>query len=146
MSETGETDDDPAAQPVATAPESSDHPADRPTSAEVLERSGAEPKPLNLNAEHQRRLNEAIVKEQEAKAEQAGDDRSLRMWIAIGTSIAVGVQLIVADGVFIVYGATNSWVIPGSTISAWLGATVVQVIALGVIIVRSLFPPEKKSG
>lgn len=32
-----------------------------------------------------------------------------------------------------------------SGISAWLGAVVVQVIAVGLVIARSLFPPEKKS-
>jgi hypothetical protein len=121
---------------------SSDAPTNRPTSAEILERVSGQPKPLNLNAEHQRRLNEAIVKQQEAEAGQAGDNRSLRMAIAVGTSIVIGAQIIVADTVFVVYGAANSWVIPGSTITAWLGATVVQVIALGVIIVRSLFPPK----
>jgi Flp pilus assembly protein TadB len=134
--------DEPAVQPAAG--ESPDPLAVRPTSTEVLERAGAEPKPLNLNAEHQHRLNEAMVKQEETKADQAGDDRELRRWIAIGTSIAVAVQLIVADVVFVVYGVTNSWVIPGSTISAWLGATVVQVIALAVVIVRSLFPPKDK--
>jgi hypothetical protein len=136
-------EDGSSAQPAATDPESSDPPADRPTSAEVLERASGQPKPLNLNAEHQRRLNEAIVKQQETEAGQAGDNRSLRMTIAVGTSIAIGVQIVVADAVFVVYGAANDWVIPGSTISAWLGATVVQVIALGVIIVRSLFPPKR---
>jgi hypothetical protein len=134
-------EDDSAAQPAAADLES-DAPGGRPTSVEVLERAGGQPKPLNLNAEHQRRLNEAIVVQQEATAGQAGDDRRLRKWLVIGTSIAVGIQLIAADAVFVAYGHDNSWNIPGSTISAWLGATVVQVIALGVIILRSLFPPK----
>jgi hypothetical protein len=134
--------DDPAEDDSAAQPAAADPSADRPTSVEVLERAGGQPTPLNLNAEHQRRLNEAIVKKEETKADQAGDDRSLRMAIAVGTSIAVGVQLLIADTVFVVYGAANSWVIPGGTVSAWLGATVVQVIALGVIVVRSLFPPK----
>lgn len=115
----------------------------RPTSAEVLGRVGDQTKPLNLNAEHQSRLNEALVKQEETKAGQDGDNRSLRKTIAVGTSIAIGIQIVVADAVFVIYGATNSWVIPDSAISAWLGAAVVQVIALGVIIVRSLFPSKE---
>lgn len=31
---------------------------------------------------------------------------------------------------------------PGWTIIAWLSATVVQVIAVGLVIAKSLFPPE----
>jgi hypothetical protein len=105
---------------------------------------GASPQPLNLNAEHQQRLNEALIRQQETRAEQADDDRDLRKKFAIWIAGAVGVQILVADAVFVVYGATNAWVIPGSTISAWLGATVVQVIAVAVVIVRSLFPSPPK--
>jgi hypothetical protein len=57
----------------------------------------------------------------------------------------VGIQIVAADIVFVVYGDANAWVIPGSAISAWLGATVAQVIAVAVVIVRSLFPSPPKS-
>lgn len=117
--------------------------AAQPTPAEVLGRVGVSPQPLNFNAEHQQRLNEALVKQQETKAEQADDDRGLRKKFAICIAIAVGVQIAAADVVFAVYGSANAWEIPGSTISAWLGATVVQVIAVAVVIVRSLFPPPR---
>jgi hypothetical protein len=49
-----------------------------PTSAEELQRQGQLLTPLNPNAEHQRRLNEALVRLQETQADQAGDDRNLR--------------------------------------------------------------------
>ncbi len=137
---------EPSGSADSPAPSGASGAAETPSrAAQELERVGAQfLVPRNLNAEHQRRLNEAIVKQEEAKADQAGDDRELRRWIAIGTSIAVAVQLVIADVAFVVYGATNSWVIPGSTMSAWLGATVVQVIALAVVVVRSLFPPKDK--
>lgn len=136
--------DDPApeADPALPAAPPSDLPA-IPV-AEVLQRLGAQPRPLNLNAEHEQRLSEALVKEAETASDQAGDDRELRRWIAIGTAIAVGLQLIATNVIFVVYGAANAWVIPGSTVSAWLGATVVQIIALAVVIVRSLFPPKNR--
>jgi hypothetical protein len=49
-------------------------------------------------------------------------------------------QVVIADIAFLTYGFWNGWEIPGSTISAWLGAVVVQVIAVGLVIARSLFP------
>jgi hypothetical protein len=138
-------EDPPEAGGSATQP-LGDPGVNRLSSVEILERAGAEPKPLNLNAEHQRRFNEAVVRQQETKAEQAGDDRALRKKFAIWIAAAVGIQIVAADVVFVVYGAANAWTIPGSTISAWLGATVVQVIAVAVVIVRSLFPPPAQSG
>ncbi len=115
----------------------------RPNSSEVLKRAGPT-QPLNPNAEHQQRLNEALVRQEETKALQADDDRELRKRFAIWITIAAGMQIAAADVVFVIYATTNSWVIPGSTMSAWLGATVVQVIAVAVVIVRSLFPPQPK--
>lgn len=134
--------DDPA--PEADPPLPPALPSGSPTVpvAEVLQRLSTQPRPLNLNAEHEKRLTEALVKEAETASDQAGDDRELRRWIAIGTAIAVGLQLGATNAIFVVYGAANAWVIPGGTVSAWLGATVVQIIALAVVIVRSLFPPK----
>ena len=53
--------------------------------------------------------------------------------------------IVIADVAFLIYGFWNGWDIPGSTISAWLGAVVVQVIAVGLVIARSLFPPDKRA-
>jgi hypothetical protein len=140
----GENAQEPEAEENASgAPYSPPEVAMQPTPAEVLGRAGVSPQPLNFNAEHQQRINEALVKQQETKADQADDDRGLRKKFAICIAAAVGLQIVAADVVFTVYGAANSWVIPGSTISAWLGATVVQVIAVATVIVRSLFPPPK---
>ena len=43
----------------------------------------------------------------------------------------------------LIYGFANDWHIPGSTMNAWLAATVVQVIAVGLVITKSLFPSKR---
>jgi hypothetical protein len=55
------------------------------------------------------------------------------------------VQVVIADVAFFIYGFWNEWEIPGGTINAWLAATVVQVIAVGLVITRSLFPSSAKA-
>jgi hypothetical protein len=95
--------------------------------------------PRNEVAELEVRRLKAEVERAEALAGQAGDDRGMRKNFAIWTAIAVGVQIVVANVVFVVYGAANSWVLPSGAVSAWLGATIVQVIAVAVVIVRGLF-------
>jgi hypothetical protein len=98
-----------------------------------------------FDPDHQRRFAEATVRKLEIEAEQADNDREMRKDIAERIFKAISVQVVIADLAFLVYGFWNGWEIPGSTISAWLGAVVVQVIAVGLVIARSLFPPEKKS-
>lgn len=116
-----------------------------PTASEELARVDLRPTPLyDLGADHRKRLHEAAVKERETHAEQADDDRKLRRMIAGRVFWAISVQVAIADFAFLTYGFWNGWEIPGSTISAWLGATVVQVIAVGVVITRSLFPTTPK--
>jgi hypothetical protein len=97
-----------------------------------------------FDPDHQRRYAEATVKKLEIEAKQADDDRNMRKEIAERVFKAISVQVIIADVAFLVYGFWNGWEIPGSTVSAWLGAIVVQVIAVGLVIARSLFPSEKK--
>ena len=99
-----------------------------------------------FDPDHQRRYAEATVKKLEIEAEQADNDREMRKDVAERVFAAISIQVVIADVAFLVYGFWNGWQIPGSTISAWLGAVVVQVIAVGLVIARSLFPPEKKSG
>jgi hypothetical protein len=129
------------------APEESpeeDGPSDSPSQEFEPARLGL--RPLNaLGADHQRRYDEAIVSEREVIAKPADDDRTMRKDIAEAVFAAIKWQVAIADIAFLTYGFWNGWEIPGSTISAWLGATVVQVIAVGVVITRSLFPSEKQS-
>ncbi len=99
-----------------------------------------------FDPDHQRRFAEATVRKLEIEAEQADNDREMRKSIAERVFEAIKWQVIIADVVFVIYGTVNLWNIPGGTIGAWLGAVVVQVIAVGLVIARSLFPPEKKPG
>jgi hypothetical protein len=59
---------------------------------------------------------------------------------AYGALIAAGIQVLIADTAFYIYGYENHWHVPASAIDAWLAATVIQVIGVVLVIVRSLFP------
>jgi hypothetical protein len=112
-----------------------------PTASEELARADLQPTLLpELADDHKRRYHEAWVKEHEIRAKQADDDRAMRKDIAGRVFQAIRIQVVIADIAFLTYGFWNHWKIPGSTISAWLGAVVVQVIAVGLVIARSLFP------
>jgi hypothetical protein len=109
-------------------------------SSEQLTRPGQQLTPLNYNAEHQQRMNEAAVRERETHATQVEENRELRKRIANQVSLAVALQVAIADAAFLTYGFWNHWNIPGSTMIAWLSSTVVQVIAVGLVVTKSLFP------
>jgi hypothetical protein len=112
-----------------------------PSAAEELSRPGLAAVPIrDFDTDHTWRYHEAMVQKVEIEAKQADEDRAMRKEIATNVFKAIRVQVIVADVVFVVYGFWKGWHIPGSVISAWLGATVVQVIAVGLVIARSLFP------
>ncbi|PPG57573.1 hypothetical protein C5C57_12075 [Rathayibacter sp. AY1C5] len=72
----------------------------------------------------------------------------LKKILARSTFIAVGVQLWIADVVFVWYGVENHWRVPPGVMLGWLSATVVQTVGVVYIIARHLFPvptpPEKK--
>lgn len=97
------------------------------------------PAPVNLDPQQQARVNEAAVRVAEIQADRARDDRDLRKDIADKVFKAVLVQVAIADAVFIFFAHKQGWDIAGS-IYAWLGAAVVQVIAMALIIIRSVFP------
>ena len=75
------------------------------------------------------------------RVKQLEQDTKLRGPYAWTILVATGVQIIVADVVFVLY-ATNGvhWVIPPAAISAWLGAVVIQVIGVVLVVTRYLFP------
>jgi hypothetical protein len=103
----------------------------------------ADANPQPMSRDHRERFNEAEVKRAETRAAQDSDNRKMREKIAEWVSYAIGAQVALADIVFVVYGFGNDWHIPSQAIIAWLSATVVQVIAVGMVITKSLFPPEK---
>jgi hypothetical protein len=140
-----------------------------PSADEELARSAL--KPAEPDAAQQRRVTEAAIGEYEAKtrladaeatqavaeaskaqagveaakvaAGQAADDRILRKAIVNKVFAAALVQVVVADGVFVGYACAHGWgKIEATTMNAWLGATVIQVVAVALVIARSLFPPK----
>lgn len=115
-----------------------------PTADEELARAQASPViPIpDLSDDHKKRYYEALISQLETRAKQAEDDRKLREKIADRVSWAAAAQVGIADLAFLVYGTCNDWHIAGSTMSAWLAATVVQVIAVALVIVKSLFRPD----
>jgi hypothetical protein len=67
-------------------------------------------------------------------------NRGLRDSLAKGALGVMVVQIAAGNAVFVWYGDTNGWEIPGAAISAWLGSTVVQVVAVVLVIMNYLFP------
>ncbi len=99
----------------------------------------------DLSEDHKKRYYEALISQLETRAKQAEDNRGLRERVADRVSWAAGIQVGIADLAFLIYGFANDWHIPGSTVSAWLAAAVIQVIAVALVIVKSLFPQDDSS-
>jgi hypothetical protein len=101
--------------------------------------------------EFQVRSEAARVAKLEAEAQMAGehvatekDNRKLRFGIAIAALVLMAVQVLVANGIFGWYGVSAGWAVPSSAISAWLGTTVVEVVAVVLVIVNYLFPDGRR--
>lgn len=73
-----------------------------------------------------------------AHGQQTLKFRGIYGWVLLGALLA---QLALADSVFVVYAWRGvGWDIPGVVMTAWLSATVVEVIGVVYAITRSLFP------
>lgn len=132
------TSDHPERQGPATSQGIADSLERLPDASSQLAHANPQP----MSQEHRERFNEAAVQEAEAQAGLASDNRRMRGEIAERVSYAVGAQVAVADVVFLIYGFGNDWHIPSQTIVAWLTATVAEVIAVGLVITKSLFPEK----
>ena len=91
-------------------------------------------------------LDQADPKPQEIKDLDHAERRrnvTLGHIVGYGEMGLMGVQVIVANVVFVLYAHHNDWQIPTGAIQAWLAATVVQVIAVVAVITRSLHPPRE---
>jgi hypothetical protein len=76
---------------------------------------------------------------------QRREEHELRKTVATWVYRATAVQVAAADVVFIIYAwVGRDWDVPVEAISAWLGATVVQVIAVLLVITRYLFPAHRR--
>jgi hypothetical protein len=129
---------------VAAPPQNATPIAPLPSAADELARPNLARTPIyDFDPDHRKRFHEATIKALEVYADQADDDRRMRRTIAGRVFWAIAVQVLIADAAFLVYGFWNHWNVPGSTINAWLVATVVQVFAVGLVITRSLFPAAR---
>lgn len=82
----------------------------------------------------------ALEDDQIATANERLKLQQRRLVASVAGAVAV-LQIICADVVFILYAIKGvNWEIPTAAIQAWLAATVVQVIAVVLVITRSLFP------
>jgi hypothetical protein len=71
----------------------------------------------------------------------AEQEHELRQSYADWIIRVLGVQLLVADLVFVVFAwVGRDWDLTSGVIEIWLAATVVQVIAIVAIVTRHLFP------
>ncbi|MEZ0577300.1 hypothetical protein [Nocardioides sp. MH1] len=104
----------------------------RPSAAEVEALlAGAKPVPKEPYRDRKR----------EHKLQRQIDEHDLRKRVAKYTYVATAVQIGIADAVFVMYAWWGvSWSVPTEAIAAWLGATVIQVIAVLLVITRYLFP------
>jgi uncharacterized membrane protein YdbT with pleckstrin-like domain len=114
------------------------------------------PESLDLDREKARlefetRGEAAQVAKLEAEADMAGErvateqeNRKLRFGIAITALTLMALQILVANGIFGWYGVAADWDVPSSAIGAWLGTTVVEVVAVVLVIVNYLFPSERR--
>jgi predicted Kef-type K+ transport protein len=72
-------------------------------------------------------------------------NRRLRYPIAIGALLVMVLQVVVSNAIFGWYGDTNAWNVSAAAISAWMGTTVVEVVAVVLVVMNYLFPrsPER---
>jgi aminopeptidase-like protein len=98
-----------------------------------------------------RRQRMAEVAKLEAEVEQLREElasdvqnRKLRYPIAIAALILMVVQVLVSNAIFGWYGDSNAWNISAAAISAWMGSSVVEVVAVALIVMNYLFPAERR--
>jgi hypothetical protein len=149
------TDEDPGQEadpdedsPIASAgPSSTSDLPDLGTADDVLAAVVESHDADQLDSDHRRRWNEAGVHKLEilneilgAAAAQAEQDRDLRKAISNRVFWAIVIQVLVADVGIVVFAIARHGHVATSIVNAWLGATVIQVIAVGIVIAKSLFP------
>lgn len=87
---------------------------------------------------------EAVVEQLREEVASDVQNRKLRYPIAIAALILMVVQVIVSNAIFGWYGDSNAWNISAAAISAWMGTTVVEVVAVALIVMNYLFPAERR--
>jgi hypothetical protein len=85
-------------------------------------------------------LDSLARRREEARTRAMEDDVRHRRLYAIWLLVGMGVQLVIVDGIFLGFAIANHWVINEGTMSAWIGATFVQVVAVVLVVAHYLFP------
>lgn len=86
---------------------------------------------------------EADLAQQRHTLDTEKDNRKLRKYVANGALFVMLTQVVAANATFIWYGDTNGWDISPAAISAWMAATVAQVVSVVLVITNYLFPNPK---
>lgn len=60
--------------------------------------------------------------------------------VGYGALTAMLIQIAAADAGFYLYGHAEKWHLPPEAIIGWLSATVVQIVAIVLVITNYLFP------
>lgn len=77
--------------------------------------------------------------EQEKKERE--QDIALKRWYAIALLVGLGAQIVIVDAVLTLYAWKGvHWHIEPLISDVWLGATVVEVIAVVLVVTQHLFP------
>jgi hypothetical protein len=83
---------------------------------------------------------------EEIRQQRAKVELNIQKIVGYGALVIMVIQVGIADYVFIRYAQTRNWGdVPTGAIQAWLAATVVQVIAVVLVVARSVFPSERSS-
>ncbi len=91
----------------------------------------------------QLQLRQLQVEYVKAVTEQKKQDQVARKPFLVTVGIFAILQLLCANVVFIWYAKSLNWSVPPGAISAWLGATVAQVIAVLLVLANNLFPKRE---
>jgi hypothetical protein len=62
----------------------------------------------------------------------------------LSTQQGLRLQVLAANGIFAWYGIAAGWAVPSSAVTAWMGTTVIEVVAVVLVIVNYLFPGERR--
>jgi hypothetical protein len=98
-----------------------------------------------LNAlEDARPVDDLPYYEQEKRERE--QDITLKRWYAVSLLVGLGVQILIVDVVLTLYAWKGvHWHIEPLISDVWLGATVVEVIAVVLVVTQHLFPSRGRA-
>lgn len=90
-------------------------------------------------------LDDPEARRQGAVADDAVQTVRLKKTFARALLIILGIQLLLVNAAFFVFGFSKGWDVSDSIMLGWMGATVVEVIGTVLVVVRNLFPSSNGS-